>query len=88
MKTEKKPVGRPRRYESNATKQAAYRERLRRAKPEGHDGLAARLHATMKEAAQCGDGQAVALCGATAEETLKNLNSHFHSHIKWEWKPL
>jgi hypothetical protein len=73
-------MSRPRQHQSNAAKQAAYRERHARQKPPCQVLLAAlvrTLHSTIQDAAADGDSLAVAVVGERSDEALSNLIAHF-----------
>jgi len=70
---------RPKKYEDDATRAAAWRarrekEHLQAAEIARHSE---RLHQMIKKAAAGGDAEASALTGATIAETLKNLQRYY-----------
>ena len=72
---------RPKRYEDDATRAAAWRyrqqqEHLQAAETARH---AQCLHHILQKAAEQGHPQAVKLLGQNVSETLKNLQQHFQT---------
>lgn len=73
-------MSRPKQYESNAAKQAAYRQRHSRQQPPRQALLAAlvrTLHSTVEDAAANGDSLAIEVLGELSDETLRKLIAHF-----------
>lgn len=73
-------MSRPKQHQSNAAKQAAYRERHAHQKPPGQALLAAlgrTLHSTIQDAAAAGDSLAATVVGEHSDDTLRNLIAHF-----------
>jgi len=70
---------RPKKYEDDAARAAAWRARQEKEHLQAADLAyhAERLHQLMKKAATGGDAEAAALVGATVAETLKNLQRRF-----------
>ena len=73
-------MSRPKEYESNAAKQAAYRARHAHRQPPREALLAAlvrTLHSTIQDAADDGNELAAAVLGERSDETLRKLIAHF-----------
>ena len=71
---------RPKQYENNAARQAAYRERHAHQQPPREALLAAlsrTLHSTIRDAAIGGNALAATVLGQGSDETLRKLIVHF-----------
>ncbi|RYX80937.1 hypothetical protein EON83_26365 [bacterium] len=71
---------RPRKYASDAERQAAYRDRHAAEQPPNTGLLAAQarsLHSVIKDAAKSGDNHAQSILGKNAAETLSRLIADF-----------
>lgn len=70
---------RPKQYEDDATRAAAWRLRQQRQHLQDAEiaRLAQRLHDSLQKAADMGDPEAASLLGAKLSETLRNLQHHF-----------
>jgi formiminotetrahydrofolate cyclodeaminase len=70
---------RPKRYEDDATRAAAWRARQQQEYLQAADiaRQAQRLHHLLQKAAEQGNDEAASLVGPSVSETLKNLQHHF-----------
>jgi hypothetical protein len=70
---------RPKKYEDDATRAAAWRSRQHKEHLQAAEiaRLAHRLHHILQKAAEQGNDQAAALVGQSVSQTLHNLLQHF-----------
>ena len=77
-------MARPRKYQTDAERQAAFRQRssiVDRAGLEELRTLLERFQTASRAAARGGDDLAQSLCGGTAETTLRRLCEHWESVV-------